>query len=56
MSGGEVLDDLLEVARSRYSGDDVAELYALAGDVEFDLTRGTSDRVQLERLLAELGR
>ncbi|AAG20362.1 AAA family ATPase [Halobacterium salinarum] len=56
MSGGEVLDDLLEVARSRYSGDDVAELYALAGDVEFDLTRGTSDRVQLGRLLAELGR
>ena len=56
MSGGEVLDDLLSVARSRYSGDELAELYALAGDVEFDLTQGNSDRVQLGRLLAELGR
>ena len=56
MSGGEVLDELLSVARSRYSGDELAELYALAGDVEFDLTQGNSDRVQLGRLLAELGR
>jgi len=56
MSGGEVLDDLLSVARSRYSGDELAELYAMAGDVEFDLAQGNSDRVQLGRLLAELGR
>ncbi len=56
MSGGEVLDELLDVARSRYSGDELAELYAMAGDVEFDLTQGNSDRVQLGRLLAELGR
>ena len=56
MSGGEVLDELLGVARSRYSGDELAELYAMAGDVEFDLAQGNSDRVQLGRLLAELGR
>jgi replication factor C small subunit len=56
MSGEEVLQELLRVAQSRYSEDDLAELYALAGDVEFDLTQGNSDRVQLGRLLAELGR
>jgi replication factor C small subunit len=56
MSGEEVLRELLRVAQSRYSGDDLAALYALAGDVEFDLTQGNSDRVQLGRLLAELGR
>ncbi|WP_336035524.1 AAA family ATPase [Halobacterium yunchengense] len=55
-SGQEVLDELLRVGRSRYDGDDLAELHRLAGDVEFDLTQGNSDRVQLGRLLAELGR
>ncbi|MFB6071964.1 MAG: AAA family ATPase [Halobacterium sp.] len=56
MSGEEVLRELLRVGRSRYSGDELAELHALAGDVEFDLTEGNSDRIQLGRLLAEFGR
>jgi len=56
MDGEEVLRDLLRVGRSRYSGGDLAELHVLAGDVEFDLTQGNSDRIQLGRLLAELGR
>ena len=56
MGGEEVMRELLRVGRSRYSGDELAELHALAGDVEFDLTQGNSDRIQLGRLLAELGR
>ncbi|WP_232703458.1 AAA family ATPase [Halobacterium wangiae] len=56
MDGEEVLRDLLRVGRSRYSGDELAALHVLAGDVEFDLTQGNSDRIQLGRLLAELGR
>jgi len=55
MDGEEVLRDLLRVGRSRYSGGDLAELHVLAGDVEFDLTQGNSDRIQLGRLLAEQG-
>jgi replication factor C small subunit len=53
--GDEVLQDVLRVARSRYSGAELAELYELAGEVDFDLTEATSDRVHLARLLAELG-
>ena len=55
MDGGEVLRDILRVGRARYSGDDLARLHQLAGDVEFDVTQGTSDRIQVGRLLAELG-
>ncbi|MFC3477975.1 AAA family ATPase [Halobacterium litoreum] len=56
MDGEEVLRELLDVGRSRYSGDELAQLHRLAGDVEFDLTQGNSDRIQLGRLLAEFGR
>ncbi|MFB6269004.1 MAG: AAA family ATPase [Halobacterium sp.] len=55
MSGEEVLEELLRVGRSRYAGDELAALHRLAGDVEFDLQQGNSDRIQLGRLLAELG-
>lgn len=55
-SGTEVLSDLLAVARSRYSGQTLAEFHRLAGDVDMDLTEGTSDRLHLSRLLAEVGR
>ena len=55
LSGEEVLEQLLTVARSRYDGPRLAELHRLAGEIEFDLTQGTSDRIHVGRLLAELG-
>ncbi|GAD52264.1 replication factor C small subunit [Halarchaeum acidiphilum MH1-52-1] len=54
--GAELLRELLRVGRSKYSGDELAELHRLAGEIEFDLNTGTNDRVHLSRLLAELGR
>ena len=54
--GSEVLLELLVAARSRYSGRELAEVHALAGEVDLELSAGTSDRVHLSRLLAELGR
>jgi replication factor C small subunit len=56
LSGEEVLREILDVGRARYSGEELAELHRLAGDVEFDLVRGNSARIQLGSLLAELGR
>lgn len=56
LSGEEVLREMLDVGRARYSGEELAELHCLAGDVEFDLVRGNSDRIQVGSLLAELGR
>jgi len=55
LSGGEVLSEVLRVGRSRYDGADLAELHRLAGDVDLDLAQGTSDRIHLSHLLAELG-
>lgn len=55
LDGDEILDDVLRVARSRYDGQRLAKLYHLAGEVDFDLTEATSDRVQLGHLLAEIG-
>jgi len=54
--GDEILSDVLGVARSRYDGRRLAKLYRIAGEVDFDLTESTSDRVQLGHLLAEIGR
>jgi len=54
-SGQEVLADVLRVARSRYSGERLASVHRLAGEVDLDLTEGTSDRIHLSHLLAELG-
>jgi len=54
-SGGEVLEDVLAVARSRYSGDRLAEVHRLAGDVDVDLSAGTNDRLHVSHLLADLG-
>ncbi|WP_049998110.1 AAA family ATPase [Halococcus sediminicola] len=56
LSGDEVLDDVLRVARSRSVGPPPAELHRLAGEVDMDLAEGTSDRLHLSHLLAELGR
>jgi replication factor C small subunit len=55
-SGSEVLEDVLTVARSRYSGEDLAWLHAFAGEIDADLVEGTNDRIHVSHLLAELGR
>ncbi|MCT9095110.1 AAA family ATPase [Haloarchaeobius sp. HME9146] len=55
-SGQEVLDSVLRVARKRYDGDRLARLHELAGEIDVDMSEGTSDRVHLSHLLAELGR
>jgi replication factor C small subunit len=54
-SGGEVLEVVIKVARSRYGPEELAELTRLAGEIDLDLTEGTSDRIHLSHLLAELG-
>ena len=54
--GEEVLRELLVAARSQYGGDGLARVHALAGEIEFEMTAGTTDRVHLGHLLAELGR
>ncbi|WP_254839411.1 AAA family ATPase [Natronomonas marina] len=54
--GEEVLRELLETARGRYDGEELARLYRLAGEVDFEMSEGNGDRVHIGRLLAELGR
>ncbi|NHN60348.1 MULTISPECIES: AAA family ATPase [Halorussus] len=58
-NGQEVLRKVLEVARNsnRYTGreTELAELTRLAGEIDMGLAEGSSDRVQLGHLLAELG-
>ncbi len=54
-SGTEVLEDVLTVARSRYSGNELAQLHRLAGDIDMDLKQGTNDRLHISHLLAEVG-
>ncbi|MFB6136239.1 MAG: AAA family ATPase [Halobacteriaceae archaeon] len=53
--GSEVLEEILAAGRSRYAGEDLARLHRLAGEVDLDLAEGTSDRIHLSHLLAELG-
>lgn len=52
--GEEVLTELLRVARTRYEPEQLASISELAGEIEFDMVRGTSDRVHLGHLLARL--
>jgi replication factor C small subunit len=54
-SGEEVLAAMLDVARSRYSGRELAKLHRRAGETDYDLLAGTSDRIHLAHLLADLG-
>jgi len=54
-SGSEVLEDVLEVARSRYAGEELAAIHRLAGEIDLDLHEGTNDRLHVAHLLAELG-
>ncbi|WP_248895588.1 AAA family ATPase [Haloplanus halobius] len=50
--GQSLLEDLLAAARKQYSGDDLARLHRLAGDIDLDLVTGTDDRLHLTHLLA----
>ncbi len=55
-SGSEVLEAILDVSRSRYSGSELAEIHKLAGDIDMDLHEGTNDRLHVSHLLANLGK
>ncbi|PSQ82930.1 MAG: hypothetical protein BRD40_02415, partial [Bacteroidetes bacterium QS_1_65_9] len=50
-SGSEVLEEILDVARSRYAGEQLADLHRLAGEIDVDLHEGTNDRLHLSHLL-----
>ncbi|MFP4625395.1 MAG: AAA family ATPase [Natronomonas sp.] len=54
--GDAILTELLSVAKRRYDGEELARLFEFAGDVDAELAEGTTDRVHLGRLLAEVGR
>lgn len=54
-SGDEILESILDVSRSRYSGSELAAIHRLAGEVDMNLHEGTSDRIHLSSLLAQLG-
>jgi replication factor C small subunit len=58
LSGSEVLDEVLAAGRERYEGneDRLARLHRLAGEVDLEMGEGTSDRIHVAHLLAELGR
>ncbi|WP_254861815.1 AAA family ATPase [Halovivax gelatinilyticus] len=56
LDGQEVLGEILAQGRKRYQGSDLARLHRLVADVEFDMQEGTSDRIHVSHLLAELGR
>ncbi|MFC7057806.1 AAA family ATPase [Halovenus salina] len=51
-SGEEVLESVLDVARSRYTGAELAAIHRRAGEIDMDLAEGTSDRIHLSHLLA----
>ncbi|SIR92788.1 AAA family ATPase [Natronorubrum thiooxidans] len=56
LDGEEVLDSILEVARKRYQGEKLARMHRLAANIEFEMHEGSSDRIHVSHLLAELGR
>jgi replication factor C small subunit len=51
----DILEDLLSVARSRYSGRRLAEVHRLAGQTDMALVDAANERVHLAHLLAQLG-
>ncbi|MFB6101730.1 MAG: AAA family ATPase [Haloplanus sp.] len=53
--GEALLIDLLETARRRYDGEELARLHRLAGDIDLDLVIGTDDRLHLTHLLSTWG-
>ncbi|WP_254532078.1 AAA family ATPase [Natrinema gelatinilyticum] len=56
LDGEEILDAILRIGRKRYQGRRLARIHRRAADVEFEMTEGTSDRIHVSHLLAELGR
>ncbi|WP_440766529.1 AAA family ATPase [Natronorubrum sp. DTA7] len=56
LDGEEVVDSILGVARKRYQGEKLARMHRLAADIEFEMHEGSSDRIHVSHLLAELGR
>ncbi|MDS0260046.1 AAA family ATPase [Haloarcula sp. S1CR25-12] len=51
----DVVEELLDVARSRYSGQRLATVHELAGETDMALTEAANERIQLSRLLADIG-
>jgi len=51
----DVIEELLSVARSRYSGDRLAAVHELAGETDMALTEAANERIHLSGLLAEIG-
>ncbi|ELY55646.1 AAA family ATPase [Natronolimnohabitans innermongolicus] len=56
LDGEEVLDSVLRLSRKRYQGEKLARMHRLAADIEFEMQEGSSDRIHVSHLLAELGR
>ncbi|WP_135303336.1 AAA family ATPase [Haloarcula amylovorans] len=52
----DVLEEVLSVARSRYSGQRLAEVHRLAGETDMALTDAANERIHLSHLLARLQR
>lgn len=55
LTGAELLDEVLKVGRTRYSPETLAWLTREVAETDFLLATGGDDRVQLSRLLADLG-
>lgn len=55
LSGEEVVEEVLRVARARYDDDRLAAVHRLAGDIDLNLVTGTSARIHLGHFLAALG-
>ncbi|MFC6756554.1 MULTISPECIES: AAA family ATPase [Haloarcula] len=51
----DVIEELLDVARSRYSGKRLAAVHELAGEADMALTEAANERIHLSRLLADIG-
>ena len=51
----DVIEELLDVASSRYSGRRLARVHELAGEADMALTDAANERIHLSRLLADLG-
>lgn len=50
--GEELLQELLRVARSEYSGEKLTRLHRIAGEADLDLIAGSDDKIHLTHLLS----
>jgi len=51
----DIVEELLDVARSRYSGQRLAAVHELAGETDMALTEAANEHIHLSRLLADIG-